>query len=162
MLADSFIKAHAEARKVHARKTDIFRFTQGESELLREIVTRFQKERMLLSAIPDEWAAEAFTKGLNPRSSDASQKLKESDHLQYLQKTFDILRKYNMKLNPEKCAFGVSSGKFLGFLVSRRGIEVNPDKIKAIEDIPDQLSNVKEVQRLTGILTASSRFISRS
>lgn len=67
-----------------------------------------------------------------------------------------------MKLNPEKCAFGVSSGKFLGFLVSQRGIEVNPDKIKAIEDIPDQLSNVKEFQRLTGRLAALSRFIFRS
>nr|XP_016509521.1 PREDICTED: uncharacterized protein LOC107826988 [Nicotiana tabacum] len=67
-----------------------------------------------------------------------------------------------MKLNPEKCAFRVSSGKFLGFPVSQRGIEINPDKIKAIEDIPDQLTNVKEVQRLTGRLAALSRFISRS
>ncbi|XP_070054935.1 uncharacterized protein [Nicotiana tomentosiformis] len=77
-LADSFIKAHARARKLQARKADIFRIAQGESELLREYVTRFQKERMLLPVVPDEWAAEAFTKGLNPRSSDASQKLKES------------------------------------------------------------------------------------
>ncbi|XP_019226659.1 PREDICTED: uncharacterized protein LOC109208090 [Nicotiana attenuata] len=84
------------------------------------------------------------------------------DHLKHLQETFDILRKHNMKLNPEKCAFGVSSGKFLGFLVSQRGIEVNPDKIKVIEDIPDQLSSVKNIQRLTGRLAALSRFISRS
>jgi len=65
-----------------------------------------------------------------------------------------------MKLNPEKCAFGVSSSKFLGFLVSQRGIEVNPDKTIAIKDIPDQLSSVKEVQSLTGSLAALSRFIS--
>ncbi|XP_070013753.1 uncharacterized protein [Nicotiana sylvestris] len=52
-----------------------------------------------------------------------------------------------MELNPEKCAFGVTSGKFLGFLVSNRGIEVNTTQIKAIEEIPDILSNKKEVQR---------------
>nr|XP_009769794.1 PREDICTED: uncharacterized protein LOC104220595 [Nicotiana sylvestris] len=84
------------------------------------------------------------------------------DHLKHLQETFDILRKHNMKFSPEKYAFRVISGKFLGFLVSQRLIKVNPDNIKAIEDIPDQLSNVKEVQSLTGRLAALSRFISRS
>jgi len=88
--------------------------------------------------------------------------LNACDHIKHLQETFNILRKHNMKLNPEKCVFGVSSGKFLGFLVSQRGIEVNPDKIKAIKDILEQLSNVKEVQSLTGRLAALSRFISRS
>ncbi|XP_070045618.1 uncharacterized protein [Nicotiana tomentosiformis] len=78
MLVDSFIKAHAGAKKVQAHKADIFRIVQGESELLREFVTRFQREIMLLTAVLDEWAAGAFTKGLNPRSSDASRKLKES------------------------------------------------------------------------------------
>ncbi|XP_070050113.1 uncharacterized protein [Nicotiana tomentosiformis] len=77
-LADSFIKAHVGSRKVQSRKVDIFRIDHGESELLREFVTKFQKERMLLPAVPDEWAAEAFIKGLNSRSSDASRKLKES------------------------------------------------------------------------------------
>ena len=50
------------------------------------------------------------------------------DHVKHLEETFELLRKYQMKLNPEKCAFGVSSGKFLGFLVSHRGIEANPKK----------------------------------
>lgn len=54
------------------------------------------------------------------------------DHLKHIQETFDILRKFNMMLNLEKCVFGVGSGKFLMFLVSQRGIEVNIDKIKAI------------------------------
>ena len=68
----------------------------------------------------------------------------EGIHLDDLQETFDTLRQYNMKLNPSKCAFGVSSGKFLGFMVSHRGIEANPDKIQAILDMkPPQ--NVKEV-----------------
>ena len=48
-------------------------------------------------------------------------------HLDDLQETFDTLRRYNMKLNPSKCSFGVSLGKFLGFMVSHKGIEANPD-----------------------------------
>ncbi|XP_075099298.1 uncharacterized protein LOC142176125 [Nicotiana tabacum] len=74
----------------------------------------------------------------------------------------NILRKFNMKLNPEKCAFGVSSGKFLGFLISNSGIEVNPAQIKAIEEILDILTSKKEVQRLTGRIKALGRFISKS
>ena len=54
---------------------------------------------------------------------------KEAQHLDDLHETFDILRRYNMKLNLSKCAFGVSTGKFFGFMVSKRGIEANPDKI---------------------------------
>uniref|UniRef100_A0A2N9GAI6 Uncharacterized protein n=1 Tax=Fagus sylvatica TaxID=28930 RepID=A0A2N9GAI6_FAGSY len=57
---------------------------------------------------------------------------KDEDHLADLKETFQTLRRYNMKLNPAKCVFGVSSSKFLGFMVSQRGIEANPDKIKAI------------------------------
>uniref|UniRef100_A0A2N9ESH3 Uncharacterized protein n=1 Tax=Fagus sylvatica TaxID=28930 RepID=A0A2N9ESH3_FAGSY len=60
---------------------------------------------------------------------------KDADHLSDLKETFQTLRRYNMKLNPAKCVFGVSSGKFLGFMVSQRGIEANPDKIKAILDM---------------------------
>ena len=66
-----------------------------------------------------------------------------------------------MKLNPVKCAFGVSAGKFLGFIVNYRGIEANPDKIKAVLDrLPP--SNIKEVQRLTGRIATLSRFVSKS
>ena len=60
-----------------------------------------------------------------------------------------MLRRYNIKLNPSKCAFGVSSGKFLGFMVSQRGIEANLDKIQAILNM-EPPRNVKEVQSLTG------------
>ena len=55
--------------------------------------------------------------------------LDEEKHLDGLQETFDTLRQYNLKLNPSKCAFGVSSSKFLGFIVSHKGIKVSPDKI---------------------------------
>ena len=69
-------------------------------------------------------------------------------HIAHLSEAFQILRNYNMKLNPAKCAFGVSAGKFLGFIVSHRGIEANPDKIKVMLDMPSP-SGIKEVQRLT-------------
>ena len=58
--------------------------------------------------------------------------LDDEEHLDDLQETFDTLRRFSMKLNPSKCIFGVLSGKFLGFMVSHRGIEANPEKIKAI------------------------------
>ena len=78
-----------------------------------------------------------------------------------LQETLANLRKINLKLNPEKCVFGVPSGKLLGFFVSQRGIEANPDKIKAIEQI-EAPKRVKDVRRLAGCVAAMSRFISKS
>jgi hypothetical protein len=65
-----------------------------------------------------------------------------------------------MMLNPTKCVFGVPTGQLLGFIVSHRGIEVNPEKIKAILDISHP-NDLKDVQRLTGCKAAVSRFISR-
>lgn len=59
----------------------------------------------------------------------------QAEHLSDLDKTFQTLRRNTMKLNPGKCAFGVSAGKFLGFMVSQRGIEANPEKVKAIIDM---------------------------
>ena len=66
-----------------------------------------------------------------------------------------------MKLNPAKCAFGVSIGKFLGFIVSNRGIEANPNKIKVVLDMLPP-SNIKDIQRLTRRIAALSRFVSRA
>ena len=60
---------------------------------------------------------------------------KGEQHLDDLKETFDILRKYQMRLNPTKCVFGVSSGKFLGFMVSQRGIEAKPKKVKLLLDM---------------------------
>uniref|UniRef100_A0A2N9IAL2 Uncharacterized protein n=1 Tax=Fagus sylvatica TaxID=28930 RepID=A0A2N9IAL2_FAGSY len=67
----------------------------------------------------------------------------------------------DMLLNPNKCVFGVSSGKFLGFMVSQRGIEANPDKIKAVLEMTPPRST-KEVQSLTGRVAALNRFVSRA
>ena len=66
-----------------------------------------------------------------------------------------------MKLNPGKCAFGVMAGKFLGFMVSQKGIEVNPDKIRAIMEMAPP-RNVKEVQSLNGKIAVLNRFVSRA
>jgi hypothetical protein len=73
---------------------------------------------------------------------------------------FDRLRLTRTKLNPDKCVFGVTVGKLLGFLVSCRGIESNPKKIKTIEAIRPP-SHIKDVQKLAGCLAAVSRFIYR-
>jgi hypothetical protein len=78
-----------------------------------------------------------------------------------LEETFANLRRVNIKLNPAKCAFGVPSRKLLGFLVSHRGIEANPDKVKAIEEMRPP-RNLKEMQRLVGCMAALGRFITRS
>ncbi|GKV42157.1 hypothetical protein SLEP1_g49594 [Rubroshorea leprosula] len=87
--------------------------------------------------------------------------MKAENHLADLDETFNNLRKNRMRLNPAKCIFGVESGKFLGFMVSRRGIEVNPEKIRAIAEMEPPKS-VKDIQRLTGRVAALHRFISRS
>ena len=84
--------------------------------------------------------------------------MRENDHLNDLQKTFNTLRSYNMKLNPSKCVFGVTAGKFLGFMVSQRGIEVNPEKVRAILEI-ESPRTVKAVQSLNGKVAALNRFV---
>ena len=75
-----------------------------------------------------------------------------------LKETFTNLRRYRMKLNPDKCTFGVPAGKLLGFLVLSRGIEANPSKINAIESMK-LLRNLKDVQRFTGCLASLSRLV---
>ena len=82
-------------------------------------------------------------------------------HVAHLAESFQVLKNYNMKLNPTKCAFGVSAGKFLGFIVKSWGIEANPDKIKVVLNMQPPL-NTKEIQCLIGRIAALSRFISRS
>jgi hypothetical protein len=77
------------------------------------------------------------------------------------EETFANLRMVNIKLNPAKCAFGIPLGKLLGFLVSHHGMEANPDKVKAIEEMcPPR--NLKEMQCLTGCMASLGRFIARS
>ena len=84
-----------------------------------------------------------------------------SEHVGDLTDIFEILRKHKLRLNASKCSFGVCLGKFLGYMVTHMGIEVNPDQIKAINSLQPP-RNPKEVQKLTGMTTALNRFISRS
>ncbi|XP_060182982.1 uncharacterized protein LOC132612929 [Lycium barbarum] len=105
MLADAFIKIHSRTKKVLARKAIIFKIAQGDVELLYEFLIRFQKEQMLLPAVPVEWPTEAFTKGLNPRSSSSSLKLKEN-LLGFLATTWvDVHNRYESKIRVEDDQF---------------------------------------------------------
>ncbi|KAM1120872.1 hypothetical protein ACFX19_002665 [Malus domestica] len=89
-------------------------------------------------------------------------KSKHADqHITNLSETFTILKRYRMRLNPNKCAFGVGSGKFLGFMISQRGIEANPKKIKAILDMKEPVTS-KDIQSLTSKVTTLTRFISKA
>ena len=87
--------------------------------------------------------------------------VRENDHLSDLQETFNTLRSYNMKLNPSKCVFGLTAGKFLSFMVSQRGIEVNPEKVWAILEL-EPPRTVKAVQSLNGKVAALNRFVSKA
>ena len=84
----------------------------------------------------------------------------KEDHIEVLRKLFLRLRKYQLKLNPAKCTFGATSGKLLGFVVNQRGIEIDPDKIKAIQEMPAPRT-VKEVRGFLGRLNYIARFISQ-
>lgn len=84
--------------------------------------------------------------------------LRMVDYVSHLENTFRILRKFRMKLNPLKCTFGVASGQFLGYIVNRRKIEANLEKIKALIEIRS-LNKPKEVQSLNGLITALRHFI---
>ncbi|GAU42817.1 hypothetical protein TSUD_288450 [Trifolium subterraneum] len=85
----------------------------------------------------------------------------EIDHTAHLKRVFDQARKFNMRFNPEKCTFGVKAGKFLGFYLTKRGIEVNPDKCRAFFDYPTPKSK-KSIQTLNGMLTSMARFVAKS
>ena len=85
--------------------------------------------------------------------SDADQ-----SHLADLRLTFERIRKYGLKMNPLKCAFGVSAGKFLGFIIHQHGIEIDPQKIKAIQKIKVPTCK-KDMQKFLGKVNNLRRFI---
>ncbi|XP_074342296.1 uncharacterized protein LOC141679804 [Apium graveolens] len=87
--------------------------------------------------------------------------LSKADHINHLREAFEVLRHHKMLLNPTKCAFGVGSKIFLDHMVSKRGIEANPDKIKSILDM-ELPHSIKDIQKLTGRIAALGRFISKS
>ena len=84
----------------------------------------------------------------------------ENDHVINLKKLFERLRKFQPKLNSAKCPFGATSEKLLGFVVSKKGIEIDPDKVRAIQDLPSPRTQ-KEVRSFMGRLNYIARFISQ-
>ncbi|XP_075521447.1 uncharacterized protein LOC142554667 [Primulina tabacum] len=97
---------------------------------------------------------EVYVDDIMVKSKDSSQLVPD------LVETFATLKSYGLKLNPQKCIFGVRSGKFLGYMVTERGIEANPEKVQAIQDMVSP-RGPKDVQQLTGRVAALARFISR-
>ena len=84
-----------------------------------------------------------------------------SEHIGDLTYIFKILRGHKLHLNASKCSFGVGSGKFLDYMVTHQGIEINPDQVKAINNLQPP-RNPKEIQKLTRMMAVLNRFISRS
>lgn len=84
-----------------------------------------------------------------------------ANHIEDLRDIFQTMKKYKMRVNPSKCAFRVTSGKFLGYIVTDQGIEADPDKVRAILEMPSPVT-VKDVQKLNGCLAALRSFIARS
>ena len=87
--------------------------------------------------------------------------LKAEDHINDLRETFGRIRQNQVRLNPAKCSFGLGGGKFLGFLLTQRGIEADPSQIKAIQEMPTP-KTMKDLQVLTGCIAALRRFIPQS
>ena len=113
-------------------------------------------QRAIQTCLADHWGkrVEAYVDDVVIKTENLE------DFIEDLQLVFNSLRRYRWKLNPEKCVFGVPAGKLLGFIVSHRGIEANPEKIEAIMRMEAPRSQ-KKVQRLTECMAALSRFISR-
>ena len=84
-----------------------------------------------------------------------------SEYMRDFGDIFEISRRHKLRLNTSKCSFGVGSGKFLGYMVTHMGIEVSPNQVKAVNSLQSP-QNPKEVQRLTGMITALNHFISWS
>ncbi|KAM2589505.1 hypothetical protein TB1_046426 [Malus domestica] len=106
--------------------------------------------------------AEQIRKSMEVYVYDMLVKSKHADqHITNLSETFTILKRYRMRLNLNKCAFSVGSGKFLGFIISQRGIKANPEKIKAIIDMKELVTS-KDIQSLTSKVVALTRFISKA
>ena len=84
-----------------------------------------------------------------------------TDHIRHLREMCEVLGRYNMKLKPNKCKFAVTAGKFLGYIVNHRGIEANPDKIRALLGMQSP-RRIKEIQSLNGRVVALNRFVAQA
>jgi hypothetical protein len=104
---------------------------------------------------------EQLNKNVEAYVDDVVVKTRSSDTLiADLEENFTSLWEYQWKLNPNKCVFSVPSGKLIGFIISHRGIEVNPEKISSITSMKAPTC-IKDVQKLTECMAALKRFISK-
>ncbi|PKA61063.1 RNA-directed DNA polymerase like [Apostasia shenzhenica] len=114
-------------------------------------------QRMIDAVFKDQWGRnlEAYVDDILVKSKTLE------GHLSNLRETLDTLQRFNLKLNPAKCTFDAASGKFLGYLVSARGIEANPEKLSTILSMPSP-KTAKEIQKLAGQINSLGRFISKA
>ncbi len=148
-------------RNAHVYVDDIVVKTEKRGTLLEDLKETFANLRRFQIKLNPEKCVFGVPAGAHVYVDDIVVKTeKRGTLLEDLKETFANLRRFQIKLNPEKCVFGVPAGQLLGFLVSERGIECNPVKIKAIErmEIPTKL---RDVQKFTGCLASLNRFISR-
>ncbi|XP_056687296.1 uncharacterized protein [Spinacia oleracea] len=125
-----------EARPIKQRKMN---YSSEKNKSIAEEVKKLQEAGFIEPCMYPKWLANVvMVKKANEYVDDSIVKsIKEEDHIKDLAETFGNLRKYKMKLNPKKCVFGVKSAKFLGFMVSERGIDANPDKVQEALDLPE-------------------------
>ncbi|XP_070040734.1 uncharacterized protein [Nicotiana tomentosiformis] len=120
MLSNAFVKAHAISIKVETRKSDLFKVKQRDNEMLKEFVSRFQMERMDMPPVIDDWVVQAFTQGLNTRSSLASQQLKQN-LVEYPVVTWaNVYNRYQSKIRVEDDQLGAPSVSVYPFRASDR------------------------------------------
>ena len=119
---------------------------------LKNIGSTYQRMVMLMFESQIGQIVEAHIDDMVVKSKQTSR------HLNDLGSVFSVLRKHKLRLNASKCSFGVGLGKFLVYMITYRGIEVNPDQIKVINDMHSP-QNPKEVQKLTGMTVVLNRFI---
>ena len=119
---------------------------------LKNVGSTYQRMVMLMFESQIGQIVEAHIDDMVVKSKQTSR------HLNDLGSVFSVLRKHKLRLNASKCSFGVGLGKFLVYMITYRGIEVNPDQIKVINDMHSP-QNPKEVQKLTGMTVVLNRFI---
>nr|XP_023928670.1 uncharacterized protein LOC112040008 [Quercus suber] len=145
----NFICHHLNVNpNVFLKKQPHWRSSREHAKAVKEEVTKLKSAGAIKEVFYSEWLANTMSKVV-------------AEHLRDLRDIFKVLRKLKLQLNVSKCSFSVSSAKFWGYMVTHRGIEVNPDQIKAINDLQPPW-NPKEVQKLTLMTTALNRFISQS
>ncbi|XP_068498252.1 uncharacterized protein [Phaseolus vulgaris] len=131
-----------------------------ESGIARALIAREKRPPPVEEWLEKKIGSKTFKLG-KTLDGETQDQIAKSRHVTDLEELFSTIAKYKLKLNPEKCIFSVEAGKFLGFLLTERGIEANPDKCAAILAMRSP-AIVKEVQQFTGRMAALSRFVSAS